>query len=106
VRAKVLRAAASQTEPTGVAVAAATELPQWRVDALLIDLVDRGLLEEGYRFPPLVREYVLARTREIEPLAEMCARVAKLTRHLVLDGARAATLVRPTHRPVLHGPRR
>jgi hypothetical protein len=110
VRAKVLRAAASQTTPTGEAVSTATELPPWRVDTLLVDLVDRGLLEhngkDAYRFAPLVREYVLARTRDIEPLAEMCARVAKLTRHLVLDGARAATMVRPTHRPVLRGPRR
>jgi DNA-binding SARP family transcriptional activator len=110
VRAKVLRAAARQSELTGSTVAAATELPQGRVDALLIDLFDRGLLDQdgpdGYRFPPLVREYVLARAGDIEPLAEMCARVAKLTRHLVLDGARAATLVRAPHRPVLRGPKR
>jgi hypothetical protein len=110
LRARVLRAAARQSELTGAAVAEATDLPPWRVDALLIDLFDRGLLDrdgaDGYRFPPLARDYVLARVREIEPLAEMCARVAKLTRHLVLDGARAATMVRPSHRPLLRGPRR
>ena len=110
VRGKVLRAAARFAEPTGAHVTAETEIPPRRVDALLIDLADRGLLEpaadDRYRFPPLVREYVLGRAREIEPLAEMCARVVKLTRHLMLDGARAATLVRPPHRPVLRGPRR
>ncbi len=111
-QAKALRAAARQRgEVTGSAVATALDLPSHRADALLAELIERGLLEpatHAYRFPPLVREYVLARTREIEPLTDMCARVAKLTRHLVLDGARAATLVRPTttHRPVLRGPRR
>ena len=111
LRAKVLRAAAQgQHDVTNAAVATATDLPLSRVDTFLADLADLGLLNPhrrtGYRFPPLVRAYVLARTREIEPLAEMCARVVKLTRHLVLDGTRAATLVRPAHRPVLRGPRR
>ena len=109
-QAKVLRAAARQAEPTVAALADTTELPAPRTKAVLADLVDRGLLEpdraNGYRFPPLVRRYVLMRDRETEPLAEMCARVAKLTRHLVLDGARAGTIVRPAHRPILRGPRR
>ena len=111
VPAKVLRAAAAQpAELTGATVASTIELSPWRAEALLADLVDRGWLDHAgpgeYRFPPLVRDYVQARAREIEPLAEMCARVAKLTRHLVLDGARAATLVRPPHRPLTRGPRR
>jgi DNA-binding SARP family transcriptional activator len=111
LRARALRAAAQeQRDVTNAGVATVTDLPLSRVDMLLADLADRGLLNPhrraGYRFPPLLREYVLARTREIEPLAQMCARVAKLTRHLVLDGTRAATLVRPAHRPVLRGPRR
>ncbi|HEY4459371.1 MAG TPA: BTAD domain-containing putative transcriptional regulator, partial [Pseudonocardiaceae bacterium] len=106
VPAKVLRTAAGQSDGL---IAAAAELAPWRADEVLSELEDRGWLDQtggDYRFPPLVRDYVRARAREIEPLAEMCARVAKLTRHLELDGARAATLVRPTHRPVLRGPRR
>ena len=107
VPAKVLRTAAGQSEGL---VAAAAELAPWRAEEVLAELVDRGWLDQAepgdYRFPPLVRDYVRARAREIEPLAEMCARVAKLTRHLELDGVRAATLVRPMHRPVLRGPRR
>jgi DNA-binding SARP family transcriptional activator len=107
VPAKVLRTAAGQAEDL---IAAAAELAPWRADEVLAELVDRGWLDQAgegdYRFPPLVRDYARARAREVEPLAEMCARVAKLTRHLELDGARAATLVRPTHRPVPRGPRR
>jgi hypothetical protein len=110
-QAKVLRAAARQSAVlTGAAVAAATGLPPSQAESLVADLVDRGLLDrdgpDGYRFPPLVRDYVRGRAREIEPLTELCARVARLTRHLVLDGAHAATMVRPAHRPVLRGPRR
>lgn len=105
VPATVLRAAADQP-----AELIAAELAPWQAGTVLAELVDRGWLDEaeqgGYRFPPLVRDYVRARAREIEPLAQMCARVAKLTRHLVLDGARAATLARPAHRPVLRGPGR
>jgi hypothetical protein len=84
------------------------DLSLHRADGLLAELVERGLLDSAagtYRFPPLVREYVLGRVREIEPLTEMCARVAKLTRHLVLDGARAAALAGPPRQPSLRGPR-
>lgn len=98
LRARVLRAAAREpTDVTGVGVSGATDLPLSRVDEVLAGLADHGWLKPhrqgGYRFPPLVRRYVLARTEEIEPLAQMCARVVRLTRHLVLDGTRAATLV-------------
>jgi DNA-binding SARP family transcriptional activator len=108
-QAKALRAAACQSgEVTGSAVATAMDLSLHRADGLLAELVERGLLDSAagtYRFPPLVREYVLGRVREIEPLTEMCARVAKLTRHLVLDGARAAALAGPPRQPSLRGPR-